>query len=247
MTGNGYLIQKKKALHLRIVKPEITEHVPATMRGHFKEEATEEYVETIYEFWEKDAQAPVRTNELASELKVAAATVTGMIKRLSELGYVDYERYRGVKLTEKGLRLGRQMKRRHRLAECLLINMLGFRGDAHEAACRLEHAIDDSLEFTLAAVLGDPKVDPSGLPIPPADPDLAPEFMHEAQRIIRLSDLEPGMSGVICAFLCKHAEALSAIGLRVGTDVEGKEGMVSINGEGVEMDDTLTNQVLITV
>ncbi|HJN55504.1 MAG TPA: metal-dependent transcriptional regulator, partial [Candidatus Poseidoniales archaeon] len=80
------------------------------MRGHFREEATEEYVETIYEFWEKDVEAPVRTNDLANELKVAAATVTGMIKRLSDLGFVDYERYRCVRLTKKGLRLGRQMK-----------------------------------------------------------------------------------------------------------------------------------------
>ncbi len=231
----------------RIVKSEITEHVPTTMRGHFAEEATEEYVETIYEFWEKDDKAPVRTNELANVLDVAAATVTGMIKRLSELGYVDYERYKGVRLTQKGLKLGRQMKRRHRLAECLLINMLGFRGDAHEAACRLEHAIDDSLEITLAAVLGDPKFDPSGLPITPAEPDLSPEFMHEAKQIIRLKDLETGMKGVICAFLCKHSEALSAIGLRVGAEVEKKEGIVRISGEGVEMDMMLADQVLITV
>jgi len=83
------------------VNPEIIGLVPAIMRGHFQEEAVEEYVETIYEFWETNSEAPVRTNELASELKVTAATVTGMIKRLSENGYVDYERYRGVKLTEK--------------------------------------------------------------------------------------------------------------------------------------------------
>jgi len=234
-------------VHLIIVKPESTEHVRTSVRGHFREEATEEYVETIYEFWEKDVEAPVRTNDLANELKVAAATVTGMIKRLSDLGFVDYERYRGVRLTKKGLRLGRQMKRRHRLAECLLINMLGFRGDAHEAACRLEHAIDDSLEATLSAVLGNPEVDPSGLPIPPADPNLTPEYIHEAQRIIRLSDIEPGMNGGVCAFLSENSDALSVVGLKVGAHIEEKGGKVSIDGKDVEMDETLMNLVLITV
>ena len=229
------------------MNPEIIGLVPAIMRGHFQEEAVEEYVETIYEFWETNSEAPVRTNELASELKVTAATVTGMIKRLSENGYVDYERYRGVKLTEKGLMLGRQMKRRHRLAECLLINMLGFRGDAHEAACRLEHAIDDTLEATLSDVLGNPKVDPSGLPIPPANPDLAPNYMYEAKQIKRLSQFESGMNGVVCAFLCENADALSIIGLKIGAQVEEKEGSITISGKEIMIDPALAELVLVTI
>ena len=53
-----------------------------------------------------------------------------MIQKLSEKGLVSYEKYKGVKFTNSGLKIGRQIKRRHRLLECLLIDVMGFKGDA---------------------------------------------------------------------------------------------------------------------
>ena len=91
-------------------------------------------------------------------MKVKDASATGMIQKLSEKGLVSYEKYKGVKFTNSGLKIGRQIKRRHRLLECLLIDVMGFKGDAHEAACRMEHAMDDELEFALSELLGDPEM-----------------------------------------------------------------------------------------
>ena len=85
--------------------------------GHFSFEAEEEYLEALYEFWEKDDQAPVRTKDLAKSLQIKDASVTGMIQKLSEKKLVSYEKYKGVKLTKAGLKIGRQMKRRHNFQE----------------------------------------------------------------------------------------------------------------------------------
>ena len=74
-------------------------------------------------------------------------------------------------LTEQGLVYGKKMKRRHRLAEVLL-NHLPFSGNQHATACRLEHAIDDDLEVALTIYLNDPKIDPSGTPIPTMSEDI---------------------------------------------------------------------------
>ena len=129
------------------------------MAGHFQE-FEDEYLETMYEFFEMDEHSRVRTGDLAERLKVSPASATEMIQRLSSKGYIDYERYKGAKLTQKGLEHGRMMKRRHRLAEVLL-NRIPFDGNMHETACRLEHAIDDDLEVALTVLLGHPELDPS--------------------------------------------------------------------------------------
>ncbi len=134
------------------------------MAGHFQE-FEDEYLETMYEFYESDQHSRVRTGDLAQRLGVSPASATEMIQRLSVKGFIDYVRYKGAQLTEKGLIHGRTMKRRHRLAEVLL-ERIPFNGNAHETACRLEHAIDDDLEVALTVLLGDPELDPSGREIP---------------------------------------------------------------------------------
>ena len=93
--------------------------------GHFVNEAEEMYLQKLYEFWENDNEKSVRTKDLANSLKVKDASATGMIQKLSEKGLVSYEKYKGVKFTNSGLKIGRQIKRRHRLLECLLIDVMG--------------------------------------------------------------------------------------------------------------------------
>ena len=134
------------------------------MAGHFQE-FEDEYLETMYEFYEQDENARVRTGVLAERMGVSPASATEMIQRLSSKGYIDYERYKGAKLTVQGLAHGQMMKRRHRLAEVLLAR-IPFDGNMHETACRLEHAIDDDLEVALTVLLGNPQLDPSGRDIP---------------------------------------------------------------------------------
>ena len=79
--------------------------------GHFVNEAEEMYLQKLYEFWEIDNENSVRTKDLAESLNIKDASVTGMIQKLSEKKLVSYEKYKGVKLTKAGLKIGRQMKR----------------------------------------------------------------------------------------------------------------------------------------
>ncbi len=139
------------------------------MAGHTHfDESTEEYLEAVYRL---EREGPgVTTSALASELGVAPASVSGMLKKLATDGYIDHRARGEAKLTRKGLEVAVRVLRRHRLAECFLTEMLGMSWDeVHAEACRLEHAISARVEERLIAVLGDPKTCPHGHPIPPAD------------------------------------------------------------------------------
>ena len=169
------------------------------MAGHFQE-FEDEYLETMYEFYEHDASSRVRTGDLAERLGVSPASATEMIQRLSGKGYIDYERYKGAKLTQKGLEHGRMMKRRHRLAEVLL-DRIPFDGNMHETACRLEHAIDDDLEVALTVLLGNPMLDPSGREIPRSGDHLEQRVQSFIETHVPLSQLASNESGTIQALL----------------------------------------------
>ena len=169
------------------------------MAGHFQE-FEDEYLETMYEFYEHDASSRVRTGDLAERLGVSPASATEMIQRLSGKGYIDYQRYKGAKLTQKGLEHGRMMKRRHRLAEVLL-DRIPFDGNMHETACRLEHAIDDDLEVALTVLLGNPMLDPSGREIPKSGDHLEQRVQSFIETHVPLSQLASNESGTIQALL----------------------------------------------
>ena len=169
------------------------------MAGHFQE-FEDEYLETMYEFYEHDASSRVRTGDLAERLGVSPASATEMIQRLSGKGYIDYQRYKGAKLTQKGLEHGRMMKRRHRLAEVLL-DRIPFEGNMHETACRLEHAIDDDLEVALTVLLGNPMLDPSGREIPRSGDHLEQRVQSFIETHVPLSQLASNESGTIQALL----------------------------------------------
>jgi DtxR family Mn-dependent transcriptional regulator len=139
------------------------------MAGHTHfDESTEEYLEAIYRL---DREGPgVSTSGIATELGVAPASVSGMLKKLASEGYINYQVRGAVHLTERGLSVAVRIMRRNRLAECFLTQVLGMPWDeVHEEACRLEHAISDRVEARLVAILGDPKFCPHGHPIPPVD------------------------------------------------------------------------------
>ena len=173
------------------------------MAGHFQE-FEDEYLETMYEFYEHDASSRVRTGDLAERLGVSPASATEMIQRLSGKGYIDYQRYKGAKLTQKGLEHGRMMKRRHRLAEVLL-DRIPFDGNMHETACRLEHAIDDDLEVALTVLLGNPMFDPSGREIPRSGHHLEERVQSFIETHVPLSQLTPNESATIQALLLSDA------------------------------------------
>ena len=97
----------------------------------------------------------VRTSKLASFMNVAPASVTEMIKILSDSGYVEYEKYRGVKLTEEGLKYARSIRRKHHVMERFLTEILDKdHKEAHEEACLMEHSVSDESVDKLCRIIG---------------------------------------------------------------------------------------------
>jgi DtxR family Mn-dependent transcriptional regulator len=132
-----------------------------------------DYVKAI---WEVAGSGAASTKDVAERLSIAPPSVTNMFARLQEMGLVEYERYRGASLTERGREEALRLVRRHRLIETFLLEHLGYSWEeVHEEAERLEHAVSDGFTERLAQFLGHPGHDPHGDPIPAADGSLAPD------------------------------------------------------------------------
>jgi DtxR family Mn-dependent transcriptional regulator len=143
-------------------------------------EAIEDYAKAIYALSSK-RPGPVANGELAQRLGVAPATATSMLKRLADLGLVDYLPYKGATLTPAGEKVALEVIRHHRLIEAFLSEALGMPDDrVHEEAEVLEHYISEELELLIAAKLGEPSHDPHGTPIP--GPDLLPPTEEKNSR-----------------------------------------------------------------
>jgi Mn-dependent DtxR family transcriptional regulator len=126
----------------------------------------EEYLEAIYTRQEGGAQAAT-TGDLAACLGVKDASVTEMLKKLSEKELVNYTPYHGATLTEAGLKIATKVKRKHRLLERFLVDICGIgKRESHEQACEIEHVISDKAIDNLSTQLGNPATCPGGSAIP---------------------------------------------------------------------------------
>ena len=129
----------------------------------------EEYLETVLELLEDGVV--VTQARLADRLGHSAPTVSQMVRRLVAEGYLEIDR-RVVTLTERGRSEAERVVRKHRLAERLLIDVIGLAWDkAHEEAGRWEHVISDEVEELIVKLLGNPSTCPHGNPIPGAPAD----------------------------------------------------------------------------
>src|ERR687895_900599 len=130
--------------------------------------SVEDYLKAIYRLTPQGR--PASTSDIAQRLDLTPASVSGMVKRLSEQGLLEHVPYKGVQLTAEGRRAALRMVRRHRLIEAYLVAFLGYSWDTvHDEAERLEHAVSDTMVERMATALGHPEVDPHGDPIPSAD------------------------------------------------------------------------------
>lgn len=144
-------------------------------------------MKAVYSLTERGESAS--TSALAESLDVQPASVTGMVKRLAECGYLEHARYRGVRLTEAGSREALRIIRRHRILETYLNTHLDYSWeDVHEEAERLEHAASDALIDRMAAILKHPSHDPHGAPIP------TPSGEIEASEFVTLNEVDPGVA-----------------------------------------------------
>jgi DtxR family transcriptional regulator, Mn-dependent transcriptional regulator len=177
--------------------------------------SVEDYLKAIYSLCESGAVAS--TSSVAEALDVQPASVTGMVKRLAESGFLEHVPYRGVQLTPSGTREALRILRRHRILESYLTEKLGYRWeDVHQEAERLEHAASDELIERMAGALENPSHDPHGAPIP------TPSGEIEPTDSLTLGDLSPGVKAQVRAVRDDRADGLQvaeAAGLFPGTGV----------------------------
>ena len=131
-------------------------------------EIAEEYLECIFELTE--GGNPAKTTDIAEALELKPASVTEMVQKLAAERYLIYEKYKGASLTDKGMKVARKIKRRHRLLERFLVDIVGVRrSESHEEACRLEHVISEESERVICQMTNNPRFCPDGDPIPECD------------------------------------------------------------------------------
>jgi len=152
--------------------------------------AVQDYLKAIHRLG--GAEVMVSPVDIAGRLAVRAPSVTGMLKRLAESGWIHYEPGHGAKLTERGLAEARRVIRRHRLVELFLTRVLGLDWSEVDAEAEaLEHAISPRLEQAIAVHLGEPIEDPHGHPIPTREGEL------RQRQLLPLCEFEPGARVVI--------------------------------------------------
>jgi DtxR family Mn-dependent transcriptional regulator len=208
----------------------------------------EDYLKTIYEV--ERAAGSAGTNEIAARLAVAAASVSGMLRRLAEQRLITHERYRGVRLTDAGRRAALRTIRRHRVIEAYLVQALGYPWDqVHDEAERLEHAASDDLIDRMAAAIGEPAHDPHGDPIP------SREGTVEERELETLAAREPGESVRVLRVGDRDGERLrylAELGITPGTVVRivsrapfGGPITLEIGREERQVGPALAEQVLV--
>lgn len=180
----------------------------------------EEYLEAIYRLEESKGSA--KTSELAQRMKVALGTITNTVESMENQNLIVHEPYKGVKLTSKGRKMALDVLRRHRLSERLLTDVLQLDwSKAHDAACKLEHAIaDKDVLKPLEKALGNPKTCPHGNPIPTESGKMSEE------RSELLTGLSQGESGTILKVTDERQDMLqylSTLGLVPGASVSVEE------------------------
>lgn len=128
----------------------------------------EEYLETIYKLSHNGEM--VKTTNISKYLNIAPGSVTQMLKKLDNQGYVNYSQYKGVKLTENGIKAAKSVTRKHRLLERFLHDILKLKNSLlHDQACEMEHTLSDEAERALCQVLNHPDKCPDDCPIPACD------------------------------------------------------------------------------
>ncbi len=176
----------------------------------------ENYLKVIFNLSSQKRAKKLGTNEIAEVMEVAPATVTNMLKRLTEKGLVDYQKYGAISLSEDGRKLASNVIRKHRLWETFLYEKMEFTWDeVHEVAEQLEHIKSVKLINQLDKLLGYPKVDPHGDPIPGTDGEIASPSKK------RLSEVETGKEYKIVAVKDSSAAFLKyATSLGIGLDLK---------------------------
>ncbi|HUF13437.1 MAG TPA: metal-dependent transcriptional regulator [Longimicrobiales bacterium] len=178
--------------------------------------AVEDYLKAIFHLSGEGGAAG--TSAVAERLGVTAGSVTGMLKRLADQGFIEHVPYYGARLTPSGMERAVATIRRHRIIELFLVEVLGYAWDeVHEEAEALEHSASARLVESMSEVLGAPESDPHGAPIPAAD------GAFNERHYPSLAEIDTGTRAVLRRVSDEDAEALrylAAMGMLPGTEIE---------------------------
>jgi len=168
-------------------------------------QSEENYLKSIFNLLSHTQNHQVNTNLIAEDLKTKASSVTEMIKKLSDKKLVDYQKYKGSRLTESGEKIAIQVIRKHRLWETFLVEKMNFKwSEVHEIAEQLEHINSPLLTNRLSEFLNHPKFDPHGDPIPNEE-GVFPK--HDSE--VKLTDLLLNQNAMIIKIGSDNTDLLS--------------------------------------
>ena len=227
-------------------------------------ENIEEYLEVLYRNGSNKEQ--VSTTTLSKELGIAPGSVTQMLKKLENLGYILYTPYRGATLTDEGMKIAQKITRKHRILEKFLLDILKVKEEnIHDQACEMEHTLSDEAERALCTMLHHPDLCPDDNVIPACDLDFdscqqcftVKDFDNVINRkfnLLSISELNPDTSGVI-SFIRGNNELLDSIadaGIAVGNNIhyynnDGNEFAVTIEDEDFSLSPEMANNIFIRV
>jgi DtxR family transcriptional regulator, Mn-dependent transcriptional regulator len=209
-------------------------------------DTTEMYLRTIFEL-EEEGIVPLRAR-IAERLHQSGPTVSQTVARMERDGLLTVEGDRHLQLSDEGRQLATAVMRKHRLAECLLVDVIGLDyADVHEEACRWEHVMSEAVERKLMTLLGNPSVSPFGNPIPGLDAlrggDQQPlggetSAVLDSLTLLSTSATHEGRPVIIRRIseqLQENAELLRLLadqGVRPGATMDARlvEGSVSLDG-----------------
>jgi DtxR family Mn-dependent transcriptional regulator len=222
-------------------------------------DTTEMYLRTVFEL-EEEGIVPLRAR-IAERLRQSGPTVSQTVARMERDGLLTVEGDRHLQLTERGRDLATAVMRKHRLAECLLVDVIGLDyADVHEEACRWEHVMSEAVERRLLALLGNPTVSPFGNPIPGLEALLGQEPGPGGGTSVVLNSLtllagtatEDGRPVVVRRIseqLQEDAEALRALaeqGVRPGSTMVARLVDGSITLDGKELPPGVAQHLFVT-
>lgn len=209
-------------------------------------DTTEMYLRTVYEL-EEEGITPLRAR-IAERLEQSGPTVSQTVARMERDGLLTVAGDRHLELTETGRVYATSVMRKHRLAECLLVDVIGIPlEEVHAEACKWEHVMSETVERRLLEILDHPRVSPFGNPIPGLS-ELMPQYTDDTADIsgwLSLADaMTAGHATVTLRRITEPVQveselmiALDSAGVKPGTDIAiAREGQdVVVRNRGIEV------------
>ena len=230
-------------------------------------ENIEEYLEVLYRNGSNGEQ--VSTTQLSKDLGIAPGSVTQMLKKLEDLGYILYTPYKGAILTDEGMKIAQKITRKHRILEKFLLEVLKVKEEnVHEQACEMEHTLSDEAERALCTMLRHPDLCPDENVIPACDFEFGSceecfsqkdfdQVMNRKFNLLSISELTSDNEGTI-SFIRGNNELLSDIadlGIKIGQHLKyefnenrtGNHYLVTIDDEELKITVEMANNIFIRV